>query len=385
VRAGRGVLAVAGAVDPEALAARPRPGNSPAPPRARRRASTIRRRRVPDRRRGTRRRTPRQVNQTGGWSGSSAMVSIGSGGGSSRDGRGQSPGQPAPVSGAIGATRDRAFGHVALHRGEAIEPVLADTVGEDVDQHRRCRVPAPRPARRWSACPQRLGNGRGSVISSMPKPGSIVSILSVRSRVRRLASRTGWAVPTRMPRCGCRRGEQKVEPRAPSPRAPRARRKAPDQLAGIAGDRLGRADRLGEIARAPRRFPPADRLDRFARRPNAWSRRRPSSGQAQASGARGVPARSPIVSKPSRTQALDDVSAGAQGRDRQVTHGRAVPPDGITIGCRPPKRAKAAWAAPQLSATAARAVDACSRKPLHQARRASPPRRHADDRRRSCR
>lgn len=57
---------------------------------------------------------------------------------------------------------DGAFGHVACHRRDPIEPARADTVGE-----------------------------------SMPKPGSIVSILSQSNRVRRFVFRAGRAVPTR--------------------------------------------------------------------------------------------------------------------------------------------------------------------------------------------
>ena len=62
---------------------------------------------------------PRQVNQTGGWSGSRARVSIGSGRGSRRDGRGQCPGQTAPVSGAIAATRATERSGTSLATGTA--------------------------------------------------------------------------------------------------------------------------------------------------------------------------------------------------------------------------------------------------------------------------
>jgi hypothetical protein len=82
MRAGRPVLAVAGAINPEALAGvvfdleiiahSPQLGITRSGPSARL----------------TRRLTPRQVNATGGWSGKSAIASIGSGIGSKRAGRG---------------------------------------------------------------------------------------------------------------------------------------------------------------------------------------------------------------------------------------------------------------------------------------------------------
>ena len=53
----------------------------------------------------TRRRMPRQVKLTGGWSGSRAMVSISSGGAKSRAGRGQCEGQLSSEAGAAAATR----------------------------------------------------------------------------------------------------------------------------------------------------------------------------------------------------------------------------------------------------------------------------------------
>ena len=72
---------------------------------------------------------------TGGWSGSSATVSIGSGAGNRRAGRGQWAGHASPVIGRRGATPlDRAFRHVAGDRSEAIEPAFADAIGERVDQ-----------------------------------------------------------------------------------------------------------------------------------------------------------------------------------------------------------------------------------------------------------
>ena len=67
----------------------------------------------------TRRRIPRQVKDTGGWSGSRATVSIGSGGASRRDGRGQWPGHSAPVSGESAGIRRTERSGTSLATGAA--------------------------------------------------------------------------------------------------------------------------------------------------------------------------------------------------------------------------------------------------------------------------
>ena len=59
------------------------------------------------------------MKDTGGWSGSSATVSIGSGWRSRRAGRGQWPGQPAPVSGASGGMRQTERSGTSLATGAA--------------------------------------------------------------------------------------------------------------------------------------------------------------------------------------------------------------------------------------------------------------------------
>src|ERR1700692_4005510 len=96
----------------------------------------------------TRRREPRQVKLTGGWSGSRATVSMGSGGANNRAGRGQWVGHPSPGSGAAAGTRwtDRSGTSLATgaNRGRCTRPALAVGVEEPV----HVAVDRLRPGRR---------------------------------------------------------------------------------------------------------------------------------------------------------------------------------------------------------------------------------------------
>ena len=132
-------------------------------------------------------------------------------------------GQPSPVSGAAGATRaHRAFRHVARDRSEAIEPLFADAIGERVDQVGDIGLRLLRSARR---SPVSGASGSASVAArlmiSMPKPGSIGLDL-VAEQAASDASRRAPAAPCRCgsPRCGCRRDESsRSSRRAPRPLA----------------------------------------------------------------------------------------------------------------------------------------------------------------------
>ena len=88
-----------------------------------------------------------------------------------------------------------------------------------------------------------------SVMISMPKPGSMVSILSQSSRVMRLASRSGRPVPTRT-RLGAVVDAMADEIEPARAEALQLQRVAElgGELADVAGDGLRRADRLGEGA-----------------------------------------------------------------------------------------------------------------------------------------
>jgi hypothetical protein len=104
---------------------------------------------------------------------------------------------------------------------------------------------------------------------SMPNPGSTVSILSQSSRVRRFgvdnrieAIRIGTAMPVRDAT------KQQIE----APRSQSFRREClaqrDDQLAGVAADGFGRADRLGEHAAHLDQVRQADRIDRLGETPH---------------------------------------------------------------------------------------------------------------------
>ena len=153
---------------------RPRPGNS----RARQRVRRSRFHHSPNTRSGpsarfTRRRMPRQVNDTGGWSGSSANVSIGSGCGSSRAGRGQPAGHSgrcrsgraqsaAPTAPArrspparTGRARPRRHGWRACRPGPTTSASGSSSSDEIVCFGSRTARPASRPAA-WSRCRSRV-------------------------------------------------------------------------------------------------------------------------------------------------------------------------------------------------------------------------------------
>ena len=178
MRAGRGILAVAGAEDPDtARRPRPRPGNSPAPRSARRRASTIRRTRAPDRRRASRAGAmPRQVKLTGGWSGSSATVSIGSGGANSRD-RARPMSRPA-IPG-VGRQLRRPAGPSAPAR--RLRPARSDRAAA-----RRRGWPGCRSVRRRPAS----GSSTSDEIICLVANGSATVAASASSRCR---SRDRWS------------------------------------------------------------------------------------------------------------------------------------------------------------------------------------------------
>jgi len=131
-----------------------------------------------------------------------------------------------------------------------------------------------------------------------------------------------------------------------------AHRQHPD----VAGHSLGSRDRFSEGPPRFDRFRGPDRIDRLCPRPSAWSRRRPISGpKRRAGGARGVAASSLTRSKPRVRSA-----ATVRFSNRSAAIGRsstacAASPSGTTRVDLAENRA-IPWAAPQLSAMAARAV-----------------------------
>ena len=126
---------------------------------------------------------------------------------------------------------------------------------------------------------------------SMPKPGSIVSILSQSSRVRRLTSRDRQrGADADGLRCGCRRGGKADRGAGrQDPSSSSAAQSSADQLADVAGDGLRRR-RSARRRRGATSIRSGGRIGSIgsATRPRAWSSRRPSSGpKRRASGARG--------------------------------------------------------------------------------------------------
>ena len=323
---------------------RPRPGSSPAP----RISSASRFHHSPKTRSGpsarfTRRRMPRQVKTTGGWSGSSAMVV-------DRLGLGQQPGRPRPVvrpapsrSGAMRRNPpDRALGHVAGAGGDPIElPVRRAGWPERVDQVAR-RPAAPVLGQVDGLPASRPGLGR-------PRPPAPSARCRSRDRWSRscrraagdmrLGSRTGWAVPTRTAsmrlstrwnragRAAARRGRCSSS----------AAHRAVDQLAGVAGDRLGRADRLGAKARRTcDQFRRLDRLDRLGRA--AVGLIQPADEFGTEAHARAARARWLQARRPRRSRACERPStiigpAGASAPTGSWRwRGRCRPPSTTTMG-----------------------------------------------------
>ena len=101
-------------------------------------------------------------------------------------------------------------------------------------------------------------------MTSMPKPGSMVSILSQSSRVMRFTSRSGRPVPTRTA-CArlSTRWQIKSSRRAPRPLSLQSVAKLWSELADGARHGLGRPDGLGEGAADLDQGLGADRLDRL--------------------------------------------------------------------------------------------------------------------------
>ena len=209
----------------------------------------------------------------------------------------------------------------------------------------------------------------------MPKPGSMVSILSQSSRVRRFTSRTGRAVPTRMASIRLStRWNSRSSRRAPRPLASSAAQSWTIELARIAGDGLRRADRLGEGAAHLDQVRRADRLDRFGEA-SPWPGRDGGRvrGRSAARAARGVLPRDRRCARSRGRTNPPPWSGQAKGGDGQVENGiRAVSRRDDDRGTAPIRAS--AWAAPQVSAIAARAdADAASRATILVSMASSPP------------
>ena len=220
-----------------------------------------------------------------------------------------------------------------------------------------------------------------SVITSMPKPGSMVSIRSQSSRVRRLASRTGCAVPTRMA-CDAVVDAVAEKVEAPGAEALRVERRAElgRQLADVAGDRLGGADRLGEGAARLDQVGRADRLDRLGQLAEGLVEA-PAELRAEAQGER-------------RARLREQVADPLEAEDAQVRRHRLRQPEGCQRQGRQHRGAMSGrrdegrprgMAGQRMSGAPAvgdgrAGGDAGQGQPRRPARRAWPARRHADGR-----
>ena len=269
---------------------------------------------------------------------SSATVSIGSGGGNRRAGRGQWPARPR---------------RIAARAARSAEPQRSGTsLADRAQSDRACRSPTrlasvsirPETSASGSSSTeeisllgrQRLGDEwPPGVMISMPKPGSTVSILSQSSRVRRLTSRTGCAVPTRTASMRIVDAvEQKIEaPRAEALRLQRLaklRRRACRCSGRLFPARRSARQRRGEprsvpaggSARSARRaVPRPDRAGGRVRDRNAAPTAREASPRVRA-----------MRSKP-RTRRPSTMSVGRRKRrDRQGAESAvALSPGGMTI------------------------------------------------------
>ena len=161
-----------------------------------------------------------------------------------------------------------------------------------------------------------------SVINSMPKPGSMVSILSHSSRVMRLTSRSGRPAPTRT---ACARLSTRWQMRS-SRRAPRPLLSKLSQSTGqaslpdVAPDRFRRADGLGEGAAHLDQLLRTDGLDRFGGMAGRLvkSTAELRTPKRSAEGARGCAARTSRRCARSRApESSNKIGRGAQGGDRK--------------------------------------------------------------------
>jgi hypothetical protein len=160
---------------------------------------------------------------------------------------------------------DRPFGNVALHPGEAIEPVLADTVGEDVDHIRHIRFGRLGKRGNHLLGPQRLGNGRGKPhqLDAEPWIDGFYFICEKPGQALRVTHRRCSAGTDRLDAI-VDTEEQKIEPARALPSRLKFGAELCHQLARVAGDRLGRADGLRKIAADFDDLLRPGRLDRFA-------------------------------------------------------------------------------------------------------------------------
>ncbi len=229
---------------------------------------------------------------------------------------------------------------------------------------------------------------RRAVMISMPKPGSIVSILSHSSRVSRLTSRTGWAVPTRIASSAIVDAMAKGDRAgvAPRPFALRAARRAARPACRYSG-RWSRRRRSARRKRGEPRSDPGGRMGSIGSLswPNAWSSRRPSSGpKRNVSGARGC---CEEIARCARSRAGADRRRSSvrqpQRRDRQAARIAARHAPGGTMSDRPRGDNAQAHARRPRCRRSPHARQ-CQRRgePPDQIRPAWPLRRHADGRRR---
>ena len=169
----------------------------------------------------------------------------------------EQPGGPRPVAppGLAGLGRerryapDRALRHVALHRGEAVEPVRADPVGDDVDQARHVGQDLVRQRGESLVGRERLGEGGQKAHPLDAEAGG--------DRLDPVAEEAGEpANVAHRPRSGdadrldpvVHPAAEQVEPAHAEALFLQLGAELDDELADIAGDGLGGADRLGEIA-----------------------------------------------------------------------------------------------------------------------------------------
>jgi hypothetical protein len=153
----------------------------------------------------------------------------------------------------------------SLHPGEAIEPLLTDTVGEDVDHIRHIGFGRLGERGNHLFGPQRLGNGRSKPhqLDAEPRIDGLDFVGEKPRQTLHITHRRCSAGTDRLDAV-IDTEEQKIEPARALPSRLKFGAELCHQLARIAGDRLGRADGLRKIAADFDDLLRPGRLDRFA-------------------------------------------------------------------------------------------------------------------------
>ncbi len=300
--------------------------------------------------------------ETGGRSGISAIASISSGRGKSRTGRRQWLTQAMAIGSATGLIR---FTERSAHlRRRVRRGRPAASVSIDVDQRRYIGDIVLNQGRGFL----RFNNGSARTATrvsfSIPKPArSFRSGPETVSSARRYHGRLGGA---------CANGlsgtvdllDNQVGAAHPKAALLKLIDQPDDEAADIFVDRFGGANRFGEGFRDFDQLRRSDRLDRLGEATKHLVETAADlRSKRNVSGARGVLASSPMVWKPRMRRSLTILDGRRRSDIDSFSTARTVSPDGTMIVSRLMARAQA-WAAPQLSATATRAVSFPAQKPV---------------------